>query len=243
MYYRQTMHQYPDNELINATTLASMCGVSQAAITKAKRSNRIDSFENSDGKERFHKIRSAEQFMKTRDRRHVTTPTTAQRNAGFDKMTAQAVAHLPRFDVPSPGFGAKISGVPDADDPLDFAEAAAESADLATSKAEKEFQMARLAKLKADEMEGRLVPKQKAAIVAYQLGANIQDKIMTIYSQLAPEIVGYFKEMMVKSGIDNEKVIEVTADANHYVGEKIRKACWTALKDLTEKTEENILDG
>ena len=87
------------------------------------------------------------------------------------------------------------------------------------------------------------MPKQKAAIVAYQLGANIQDKIMTIYSQLAPEIVGYFKEMMVKSGIDNEKVIEVTADANHYVGEKIRKACWTALKDLTEKTEENILDG
>ena len=243
MHYRLTQHNYDDRDLINAATLARLCGVSQVAISKAKDKGRLDTFENRDGKPRFHRIYSYDQFMKTRDRRHVTIPTQGQKKAGFDNLTAQAVAHKPKFDVPSPGFGVAVKGMTDVEDPLDFAEASAEAADLATSKAKKELQMARLAKLRADEMEGRLVPKQKAALVAYQLGANIQDKIMTIYSQLAPEIVGYFKDLMTKAEIPGEKVVEITGDANHFVGEKIRKACWTALKDLTEKTEENILDG
>ncbi len=242
MFYKHTQHSYPDSDLINASALSGLCGVSNAAITKAKQSGRLDTFENSDGKECFHRIRSPQQYHQTRDRRHVTIPTQGQKRAGYDNMTAQAVAHNPNYDVPTPGFGIPVPGITD-DDPLDFGSAEAERADLATSKAQKEFQNARLAKLKADEMEGRLVPKQQAAIIAYQIGANIQDKVMTIYSYLAPEIVGYFKDMMTRAEIPNEKIIEITSDADHYVGEKIRKACLGALKDLTEKTEENILDG
>ena len=66
---------------------------------------------------------------------------------------------------------------------------------------------------------------------------------MTIYSRLAPEIVGYFKEQMTKAEIPNEIIVVITGDADHYVGEQIRKACLAALRDLTEKTEANILDG
>lgn len=239
MFYKRTQHAYPDSDLINGSELKNIIGVTAMAVSKAKASGRLDTFENSKGKECFHREISPKQFFQKRDRRHITTPTRAQMAAGFDNMTAQAVAHRKEFDV---GFGMPIPGVSDTD-PLDFGEALAERADLQTSKKEKEFYQARLMKLKAAEMEGRLVPKQQAAIVAYQIGANVQDKIMTIYSRLAPEIVGYFKEQMTNSGIDSEKIAVITGDADHCVGEKIRKACLSALRDLTEKTEKNILDG
>ena len=154
-------------------------------------------------------------------------------------MAAQAVAHRAEFDA---GTGQPPVFVGD-DEPFDLGDVAKERVDLAQSKALKEFYQARLAKLRTAEMEGRLVPKAQAAIAAYQLGANIQDKIMTIYSWLAPEIVGYFKDQMIKVGISTDLMLAATGDADHYVGEKIRKACLTALKDLTDKTEENILDG
>lgn len=240
MFYKHSRHAYPDGDLILGSDLSKIIGVSAVAISKAKQNGRLDTFENSKGKECFHRELSPKQFFKKRDRRHITTPTRAQMASGFDNMTAQAVAHRQEFDV---GLGLPIPGVNDSADPFDLGEALAERADLKTSNAQKAFYQARLMKLKADEMEGRLVPKQQAAIAAYQLGANIQDKIMTIYSRLAPEIVGYFKEQMTKAGISSENIASITGDADHYVGEKIRKACLTALRDLTEKTEENILDG
>lgn len=240
MFYKHSQHAYPDGDLILGSDLSKIIGVSAVAISKAKQNGRLDTFENSKGKECFHRELSPKQFFKKRDRRHITTPTRAQMASGFDNMTAQAVAHRQEFDV---GLGLPVPGVNDSADPFDLGEALAERADLKTSNAQKAFYQARLMKLKADEMEGRLVPKQQAAIAAYQLGANIQDKIMTIYSRLAPEIVGYFKEQMTKAGISSENIASITGDADHYVGEKIRKACLTALRDLTEKTEENILDG
>lgn len=239
MFYRHSQHAYPDGDLILGSDLSKIVGVSAVAISKAKQSGRLDTFENSKGKECYHRELSPKQFFQKRDRRHITMPTRSQMAAGFDNMTAQAVAHRKEFDV---GFGSPVHGVSDSG-PLDFGEALAERADLETSKAEKEFYQARLMKLKAAEMEGRLVPKQQAATVAYQLGANVQDKIMTIYSRLAPEIVGYFKEEMTNAGITAEKISEITGDADHSVGEMIRKSCLAALRDLTEKTEENILDG
>lgn len=233
MHYKRTQHSFPDADLVNATAISALNGVSNAAITKATNSGRIDTYENSKGKRMYHRILSVQQFRKSRDRRHVTTPTRGQRQAGFDNLTAQAVAHNADFDVP-----AEVPG-----DFLDLGDAMAKRGDLAVSKAEKEFQMARLAKLKADEMEGRLVDKTKLAIKVYQIGADVQEKIMTVYSWLAPEIVGYFRDLMVNSGMDNQKVVEMTVDSAHDVGEKIRRACLKALKDLTEKNEENILDG
>ncbi len=234
-----SQHSYKDSELISARELSRIVGVSCAAITKAKLSNRIDSYDNNKGRECFHRVNSPKQFLTSRDRRHVTTPTQAQMASGFDNLTAQAVAHRPEYDtgLNTPPVFLDDSGF------TSIGDAMHERVDLAQSKAIKEFYESQLKKLRCAEMEGRLVPKQQAAIAVYQLGANIQDKIMTIYSWLAPEIVGYFKDQMGKAGVSIDVVTAVVADANHYVGEKIRKACVTALKDLTEKTEDNILDG
>lgn len=233
MNYPRSKHSYPDADLCNATALRAHLGVSAAAITKATYSGRLDTYENSRGKRLYHRILSVQQFQENRDRRHVTTATQGQKRMGFDNLTAQAVAHDAEYDMPSESVGEIV----------DIDEAVVKRGDLAVSKAEKEFQMARLAKLKADEMEGRLVDKAKVAIKVYQIGADVQDKIMTVYSWLAPEIVGYFRDLMVSSGMENQKVVDLTVDSAHEIGEKIRKACLKALKDLTEKKEEDILDA
>lgn len=240
MFYRRSQHSYPDRELITALRLAELCGVSCAAITKAKKSGRIDSFESSKGKELFHEVLSPQQFHATRDRRHVTTATVGQKAAGFDDEMAQAVAHRPEFDNPQ----TKKAPLPVSADvqTLDFGLAMQETMDLATAKSVKEANLARLAKLKADEMEGRLVPKQQCAIAVYQLGANVQDKMMTMYSRLSPEICGFFKDRCAKVGVDSDKVFQIFDESEHAIGEMIRKACLTSLKDLAAKTVDNILD-
>lgn len=232
MNYPKSKHSYPDEDLVNATALRPYLGVSPAAISKATTNGRLDTYENSKGKRMYHRILSVQQFRENRDRRHVTTPTQGQRRMGFDNLAAQAVAHDSEFDLPEDVLA-----------DVDIGNVKSKRGNLAVSKAEKEFQMARLAKLKADEMEGRLVDKAKVAIKVYQIGADVQEKIMTVYSWLAPEIVGYFRELMVNSGMENQKVVDLTVDSSHEIGEKIRKACLQALKDLTDKNEANILDG
>ena len=239
MFYRRSQHSYPDRELITALRLAELCGVSCAAITKAKKSGRIDSFESSKGKELFHEVLSPQQFHATRDRRHVTTATVGQKAAGFDDEMAQAVAHRPEFDNPHKNAPLPVSAEVQT---LDFGLAMQETMDLATAKSVKEANLARLAKLKADEMEGRLVPKQQCAIAVYQIGANVQDKMMTMYSRLSPEICGFFKDRCAKVGVEADKVLQIFDESEHAIGEMIRKACLTSLKDLAAKTVDNILD-
>lgn len=234
MNYPRSKHSYPDEDLINATALRPLLDVSPAAISKATTNGRLDTYENSKGKRMYHRILSVRQFRENRDRRHVTTPTQGQKRMGFDNLTAQAVAHDSSFDIPDESLLGDSASLEDALVKRDG---------LAVAKQEKEVQLARLAKLKADELEGRLVDKAKVAIKVYQIGANVQEKIMTVYSWLAPEIVGYFRNLMVSSGIENQKVIDLTADSSHEIGEKIRKACLLALKDLTDKKEDDILDG
>lgn len=240
MFYRRSQHSYPDRELINALKLAELCGVSCAAITKAKKKGRIDTFENSKGKELYHEVQSPQQYHATRDRRHITTATVGQKAAGFDDLTAQALAYRPEFDnpqerkVPSP----VTAGV----QAVDFGLVMQDKVDFAQAQASKVLYQARLAKLKADEMEGKLVPKQQCAINVYQLGANVQDKIMTMYSRLSPEICGYFKDRCAKVGVAMDKILQIFDESEHAVGEMIRKACLTSLKDLASKTVDNILD-
>lgn len=243
MFYRRSQHSYPDRELITALKLADLCGVSCAAITKAKQRSRLDTFESSKGKELFHEVLSPQQFHATRDRRHVTTATLGQKAAGFDDEMAQAVAHRPEFDNPQQQQPKKAPLPVSADvQALDFGLAMQETMDLATAKSIKETNLARLAKLKADEMEGRLVPKQQCAIAVYQLGANVQDKMMTMYSRLSPEICGYFKDRCVKVGISLDVILQIFDESEHAVGEMIRKACLASLKDLAAKNVDNILD-
>lgn len=248
-----TKHKYKDSELITASQLAVACGVSDVSISKAKARGRIDTFENSSGKEMFHREFSVVQYKRSRDRRHVTTPTRAQKAVGMDAATAQAVAHDSAFDNPKAlyglaGFGASLEGV------ADLGEAFEGRQKLEISKAELVQYQARIAKNKAAEQEGRLVDKTLCYQRAYQIGSEIQEKIMNIYATLGPKIIGRISEAVASMKRIDENGNDVDAEFNienvqaalksmeHEVGEMIRNGCFAAIQELAEKTESDILD-
>ncbi|OIP52568.1 MAG: hypothetical protein AUK31_03010 [Fibrobacteres bacterium CG2_30_45_31] len=239
MFHRRTNHSYKDNELITGDALAVSLGVSAAAISKAKRFGRIDTFENSRGKEYYHSVISVQQFLANKDRSHVTTTTRAQKAVGMDNLAAMGVAHIAGAENPD------FTGAPQANralvEGIDYGKILEEKQELEVSKSEKEYHLSRLARMKADEMEGRLVDKQKCFQKAYQLGAAIQDKVMTIYSRIAPEIAGEFREAMTKADLPTDKITLIMDGMEHAVGERIRKACIITLRELSEKKEDDIL--
>ena len=237
MDYLRHQHSYSDDELENGAMFAKQIGVSGAAVSKATAKGRIDTFRNSRGEKCYHKVVSAQQWSLKKDRSKVTTPTRGQMAAGYDNIDAQATAHIIGSEnpqAPKP-VSAPVQGV-------DFGSVMQERQELEVSKAEKEFHMARLAKLKADEMEGRLVDKQTIFVKAYQMGAMIQEKVMNMYVQLAPKINGFLQEQLSGAGIDAEKMRIAMKDSNHEIGEIIRKESIAVLKDLSERKPENFFD-
>lgn len=237
MNYERHQHSYVDDELITGAQLAKQLGVSGAAVSKATSKGRLDTFRNSRGEKCYHKVVSAQQFTLKKDRSKVTTPTRGQMAAGYDNIDAQATAHIlgnENPQAPKP-VSAPVQGI-------DFGGVMQERQELEVSKAEKEFHMARLAKLKADEMEGRLVDKQTVFLKAYQMGAMIQEKVMNMYVQLAPKICGHLQELLSKADIEAEKLRIAMKDSNHEIGEIIRKESIAVLKELSGKTVDNFLE-
>lgn len=237
MDYLRHQHSYSDDELENGAMFAKRMGVSGAAVSKATAKGRIDTFRNSRGEKCYHKVVSAQQWSLKKDRSKVTTPTRGQMAAGYDNIDAQATAHIlgnENPQAPRP-VSAPVQGV-------DLGAVMQERQELEVSKAEKEFHMARLAKLKADEMEGRLVDKQTIFVKAYQMGAMIQEKVMNMYVQLAPKINGFLQEQLSDVGIEPEKLRVAMKDSNHEIGEIIRRESIAVLKDLSDRKPENFFD-
>lgn len=237
MNYERHQHSYGDEDLVNGKKIAEIIGVSGAAISKATKIGRIDTFVNSRGEKCYHQIVSPQQWSLKKNHSKVTTPTRGQMAAGYDNLTAQATAHLignENPQAPKP-VSAPIQGI-------DFAAAMQEQQEYEVSRAQKAFHDARLAKHRADMLEGRLVDKQTIFIKAYQLGAAIQEKVMNLYVQLAPKICGRLQEQLGAAGLDEEKLRFAMKDANHEIGEIIRKESITVLKDLSEKTPEDFFD-
>lgn len=237
MDYQRHQHSYTDEELETGAQFAKQIGVSGAAVSKATAKGRLDTFRNSRGEKCYHKVVSAQQWTLKKDRSKITTPTRGQMAAGYDNIDAQATAHILGNEnpvAPKP-VSAPVQGI-------DFGGVIQERQELEVSRAEKEFHMARLAKLKADDLEGRLVDKQTVFLKAYQMGAMIQEKVMNMYVQLAPKIVGHIQEQLSAAGIEAEKLRVAMKDSNHEIGEIIRKESITALKDLSERTPENFFD-
>ena len=237
MDYERSRHSFLDDELITGAQLADQIGVSGAAISKATKKGRLDTFRNSRGEKCYHKVVSAQQFTLKKDRRKITTPTRGQKSAGYDNIDAQAMAHVLENEnpqAPKP-VSAPIQGV-------DLGGVMQERQQLEVSKAEKEFHLARTAKFKADEMEGRLVDKQSVYLKTYQMFAIVQEKVLNMYVQLAPKICGLIQEQLGEAGVDSEKQRVAMKDAVHDVGEIIRKESIGLLKAFSEKTPENFLD-
>lgn len=237
MDYERSRHSFLDEELITGAQLADQIGVSGAAISKATKKGRLDTFRNSKGEKCYHKVVSAQQFTLKKDRSKITTPTRGQKSAGYDNIDAQAMAHILENEnpqAPKP-VSAPIQGV-------DLGGVMQERQQLEVSKAEKEFHLARAAKFKADEMEGRLVDKQSIYLKTYQMFAIVQEKVLNMYVQLAPKICGLIQEQLGEAGVDSEKQRVAMKDAVHDVGEIIRKESIGLLKAFSEKTPENFLD-
>lgn len=237
MDYERSRHSFLDEELITGAQLADQIGVSGAAISKATKKGRLDTFRNSKGEKCYHKVVSAQQFTLKKDRSKITTPTRGQKSAGYDNIDAQAMAHVLENEnpqAPKP-VSAPIQGV-------DLGGVMQERQQLEVSKAEKEFHLARAAKFKADEMEGRLVDKQSVYLKTYQMFAIVQEKVLNMYVQLAPKICGHIQEQLGEAGVDSEKQRVAMKDADHDVGEIIRKESIGLLKAFSDKTPENFLD-
>lgn len=237
MDYERHQHSYLDEELVTGAQIAKQIGVSGAAISKATHKGRLDTFRNSKGEKCYHKVISAQQWTLKKDRSKITTPTRGQMAAGYDNTDAQAMAHVLANEnpqAPKP-VSAPVQGI-------DFGAVMQERQELEVSKAEKEFHLARVAKFKADELEGRLVDKQTVFLKAYQMGAMIQEKVMNMYVQLAPKICGLIQEQLSESGIEPEKLRVAMKDSNHEIGEIIRKESIVVLKDLSERNPENFFD-
>lgn len=237
MDYERSRHSFLDEELITGAQLADQIGVSGAAISKATKKGRLDTFRNSKGEKCYHKVVSAQQFTLKKDRSKITTPTRGQKSAGYDNIDAQAMAHVLENENPQAPrpVSAPIQGV-------DLGGVMQERQQLEVSKAEKEFHLARAAKFKADEMEGRLVDKQSVYLKTYQMFAIVQEKVLNMYVQLAPKICGIIQEQLGEAGVDSEKQRVAMKDAVHDVGEIIRKESIVLLKAFSEKTPENFLD-
>ena len=237
MDYERHQHSYLDEELVTGAQIAKQIGVSGAAISKATHKGRLDTFRNSKGEKCYHKVISAQQWTLKKDRSKITTPTRGQMAAGYDNTDAQAMAHVLANEnpqAPKP-VSAPVQGI-------DFGAVMQERQELEVSKAEKEFHLARVAKFKADELEGRLVDKQTVFLKAYQMGAMIQEKVMNMYVQLAPKICGLIQEQLSEAGIESEKLRVAMKDSNHEIGEIIRKESIVVLKDLSERNPENFFD-
>ena len=237
MDYQRHQHSYTDEELETGAQFAKQIGVSGAAVSKATAKGRLDTFRNSRGEKCYHKVVSAQQWTLKKDRNKVTTPTRGQMAAGYDNIDAQATAHIlgnENPQAPAP-VSAPVQGI-------DFGAAIKDRQELEISRAQKEFHLARVAKFKADELEGRLVDKQTVFLKAYQMGAMIQEKVMNMYVQLAPKIVGHIQEQLSTAGIEAKKLRVAMKDTNHEIGELIRKESIVVLKDLSERNPENFLD-
>ena len=224
MNYKFGEHHYKDSELINGHDLADKLGVSPSAITKALKKGRLDTFENSKGKKRFHRTASADQFLGNRNVALVSTATRAQKAMGITDAEAKALA------VP---LISKDTGIT-AQDVYDYAEA----------RAENEFHKARLAKLKADELEGNLVDKIKASQKVYELASSVKDRLLAIHLKIASACMSPIERALCDAGIQDDVARNALSigKIEQTIGEVCRKQIIDSLRDIISKERDSYAD-
>jgi len=243
---KSEVHGAPDSDLITGAELSRVLGVTREAVSKAARneSGRLDVWEDSQGRPRFHAATASRQWLERKAANKVTTTTRGQAAAGFDHETAKAVAHLPLTN-PAKIPAAALKTWDPTKGPLDLTQVDGEKRELAQSRAEKERHAARLLQVKVWEKEGELVSKSAFYQKAYTLAAAIKDKLNGIPPQLGPQVVAMLEEVLVTSGQTPEaaRAILVACTAEHRVRELLRGGITAALRDISAKPMEELIRG
>lgn len=217
-------HPYKDEQLINGKVLAERLGVTGAAISKAKSSGRISQYENSKGQKMFYEATAREEFFKNRDPSKVTTATNGQKAIGLTNLGARAIAQR------RTGFVSE--------DRLDDAPMTDEEVfDFTASRARREKYSADMAKMKSDEMAGRLVDKELAGNKVKEIAASCKDRLLNIHLKVAVSVMPVLEKALVDAGFEEDGVRSALslAKIEAVIGESVRKNVVESLRDIVKK--------
>lgn len=224
MNYVVGTHNIADSDLVSASTVAHALGVTDAAVSKAKRIGRISTFENSRGKQLFHLETTRREWYANRNPSKVTTATNGQKSVGLTDFEARLSAKK--------NFGDDGAPLPDS-----------EVFDFGKERAAREHFAAEMAKIKTDEMKGMLVDKLKASQKVYELASSVKDRLLSIHLKVASAVMAPLESSLIDAGIASD-VVRNALSIGHVekvIGEVVRKNVIDSLRDIISKEQDKFI--
>lgn len=224
MNYPFGAHNIPESDLVSASTIAHALGVTDAAVSKAKRIGRISTFENSRGKPLFHLDTTKREWFANRNPSKVTTATNGQKAVGLTDFEARLSAKK--------NFGDDGAPLPDS-----------EVFDFGKERAAREHFAAEMAKIKTDEMKGMLVDKLKASQKVYELASSVKDRLLSIHLKVASAVMAPLESSLIDAGIASD-VVRNALSISHVekvIGEVVRKNVIDSLRDIISKEQDKFV--
>lgn len=224
MNYSVGTHNIADADLVSASTVAHALGVTDAAVSKAKRIGRISTFENSRGKQLFHLETTRREWYSNRNPSKVTTATNGQKAVGLTDFEARLSAKK--------NFGDDGAPLPDS-----------EVFDFGKERAAREHFAAEMAKIKTDEMKGMLVDKLKASQKVYELASSVKDRLLSIHLKVASAVMAPLESSLIDAGIASD-VVRNALSIGHVekvIGEVVRKNVIDSLRDIISKEQDKFI--
>lgn len=224
MNYPVGTHNIADADLVSATIVAHALGVTDAAVSKAKRIGRISTFENSKGKPLFHLETTKREWYANRNPSKVTTATNGQKAVGLTDFEARLSAKK--------NFGDDGSPLPDS-----------EVFDFGKERAAREHFAAELAKIKTDEMKGMLVDKSKASQKVYELASSVKDRLLSIHLKVASAMMAPLDNALIDAGLTADVVRNALSigQVEKVIGEVVRKNVIDSLRDIISKEQDKFV--
>lgn len=224
MNYPVGKHSFDDSELVSASVVAHALGVTDAAVSKAKKIGRISTFENTKGKPLFHLETAKREWYANRNPSKVTTATTGQRSVGLTDFEARLSVKKQIGD----------DGVPMTDQ---------EIFDFGKERATREHFAAELAKIKSEELKGNLVDKLKASQKVYELASSVKDRLLAIHLKIASSVMPSLETSLVDAGVDAAAVRNALSigHVEKVIGEIVRKNVIDSLRDIISKEQNDFV--
>lgn len=224
MNYTVDKHNFKDSELVSATEAAHAIGVTDAAVSKAKRIGRISTFENSKGKQCYHLDTFKREWFANRNPSKVTTATNGQKAVGLTDFEARLAAKK--------NFG--DDGEPISDQ---------EAFDFGKERAAREHFSAEMARIKTEEMKGELVNKTKASQKVYEIASSVKDRLLAIHLKVASAVMAPLEKSLTDAGLTAETVRNALSigHVEKVIGEVVRKNVIDSLRDIISKEQNQFV--